>query len=128
MKKILQKLSEFVTVKKMLIVSCLLYIGSMLPNWLLAFIARPAGDDYGYSAASHQVWLQTHSLLEVVKTGVETTRNMCNVWNGDWFSVFIFTFYNGTGCCYSGGNCYVNAVFKYLLYRIAFYVTDLVLS
>lgn len=91
MKKILQKLSEFVTVKKMLIVSCLLYIGSMLPNWLLAFIARPAGDDYGYSASSHQVWLQTHSLLEVVKTGVETTRNMCNVWNGDWFSVFIFT-------------------------------------
>lgn len=91
MKKILQKISEFVTVKKMQVVSCLLYIGSMIPNWLLAFIARPAGDDYGYSASSHQVWLQTHSLLEVVKTGLETTRNMCNVWNGDWFSVFIFT-------------------------------------
>lgn len=91
MRKILQKISQFITVKKMLVISSIIYIGSMLPNWLLAFIARPAGDDYGYSADSHQAWLQTHSLIEVIKAGLATTKNMCNAWNGDWFSVFIFT-------------------------------------
>lgn len=72
---------------------CVIFIFfiSMLPNWGLAFIARPAGDDYGYSAATRQVWLKTHSLFEVIKTSLETTKEMCNIWNGDWFSVFVFT-------------------------------------
>lgn len=88
MKKFLGK----ITIHKVSLITILLFLISMLPNWYLAFIARPAGDDYGYSAASRQIWLQTHSLMEVIKTGIETTKSMCMSWNGDWFSVFFFTF------------------------------------
>lgn len=68
-----------------------LFLISMLPIWYLSFYARPSGDDFGYAAASHQAWLNTHSLIEVFKAGIETTRHMCNAWNGDWFTVFLFT-------------------------------------
>ncbi len=67
------------------------FIVSMLPIWYLAFYARPSGDDYGYSRGTHRAWLNTHSLIEVFKAGIETTREMCTGWNGDWFTVFLFT-------------------------------------
>lgn len=87
----MKKIAEWISVKKLAIAVGIAFFASMLPNWLLAFIARPSGDDYGYSAASHQTWLHTHSVIEVIRTGLETTKQMCQVWNGDWFSVFIFT-------------------------------------
>lgn len=91
MKEYLVKLSKWLSIKKISMITCVLYLISMLPNWLLAFIARPSGDDYGYSAASRQAWISTHSILEVIKAGLETTERMCTIWNGDWFSVFLFT-------------------------------------
>lgn len=86
-----KKIANWLNVKKMSFIAGFLFLISMLPNWLLAFIARPSGDDYGYSALSHQTWIHTHSLLKVIQAGLETTKQMCLVWNGDWFSVFIFT-------------------------------------
>lgn len=87
----MKKLAEWISIKKIAVAVGFAFFASMVPNWLLAFIARPSGDDYGYSAASHQTWLHTHSVIEVFRTGLETTKQMCQVWNGDWFSVFIFT-------------------------------------
>ena len=78
--------------EKISILASVLFLVSMLPNWALAFIASPAGDDYYYSTGTHQAWIQTHSIVEVLKAAIETTRNMCIGWNGDWFSVFCFTF------------------------------------
>jgi len=91
MKKISNAIQWF-NLKKMTFVVNLVFIVSMLPNWYLAFFARPSGDDYGYAAASRQAWVNTHSFIEVVKAGLKTTRDMCEIWNGDWFSVFVFTF------------------------------------
>ncbi len=87
MEKILKKVNTRV-ISVMIIAGCFI---SMIPNWILAFYARPSGDDFGYSAASHQAWVQTDSLFEVIRAGVETTERMCQTWNGDWFSVFLFT-------------------------------------
>lgn len=92
MKNTLMKILNWGNSKMFSKVISLLFLISMFPNWCLAFIARPAGDDYGYSAATRQAWLKTHSLVEVIKTCLETTKEMCNIWNGDWFSVFVFTF------------------------------------
>lgn len=86
-----KRLARWIDTKRLAFIAGILFIITMLPNWGLAFIARPAGDDYGYSAATRQVWLESHSIIEALKTGLETTKTMCNVWNGDWFSVFIFT-------------------------------------
>lgn len=91
MKEKMNRLFAWLNLKKISIALGVLFIVSMLPNWFLAFIARPSGDDYGYSIATHQAWINTHSLIEVFKAGIETTINMCRSWNGDWFSVFIFT-------------------------------------
>lgn len=77
--------------KKISFIAVIFLLISMIPIWYLAFYARPSGDDYGYSMFTRQTWLQTHSLIEVIKTGLETTKSMCNTWNGDWFTVFIFT-------------------------------------
>ena len=84
-------LLEKINTKVMALALSFVFIISMLPIWYLAFYARPSGDDYGYSMGTHQAWLRTHSLIEVFKAGIETTRNMCRVWNGDWFTVFLFT-------------------------------------
>lgn len=35
--------------------------------------------------------MNTHSLIEVFKAGIGTTKWMCTVWNGNWFTVFLFT-------------------------------------
>ena len=86
-----QLLLEKINTKVMALALSFVFIISMLPIWYLAFYARPSGDDYGYSMGTHQAWLRTHSLIEVFKAGIETTRNMCRVWNGDWFTVFLFT-------------------------------------
>ena len=65
-----KKLAEWISIKKIAVAVGFAFFASMVPNWLLAFIARPSGDDYGYSAASHQTWLHTHSVIEVLRTGL----------------------------------------------------------
>lgn len=87
----INKLVSWLNMKKISFVTVTVFILSMLPSWYLAFYARPSGDDYGYSINTHRVWLRTHSLIEVFKAGIETTKSMCNTWNGDWFTVFLFT-------------------------------------
>ena len=49
------------------VIIILIFIVSMLPIWYLAGYARPSGDDYGYSVLTHAAWLETHSLIEVLK-------------------------------------------------------------
>ena len=63
-----KKLADWISIKKIAVAVGFAFFASMVPNWLLAFIARPSGDDYGYSAASHQTWLHTHSVIEVLRT------------------------------------------------------------
>ncbi len=91
MKDRIRSIFLWLNIKRISFMAAMLFGLSMLPNWYLAFIARPTGDDYGYSAATHQTWLATHSLFATLQTSLETTWNMCQVWNGDWFSVFLFT-------------------------------------
>lgn len=87
----MKKITTRITTKKIAFLTCIFFIITMLPVWYLAFYARPTGDDYGYAMDTHQAWLGTHSLIEVFKAGLKTTKWMCTVWNGDWFSVFLFT-------------------------------------
>ena len=54
-----KKLAEWISIKKIAVAVGFAFFASMVPNWLLAFIARPSGDDYGYSAASHHEYYGT---------------------------------------------------------------------
>lgn len=84
------KLSEKLNNKVFALGAVLLFVLSMLPIWYLAFYARPSGDDYGYSALTHAAWLDTHSIIEVLKAAGETVRNSYISWNGDWATTFLF--------------------------------------
>lgn len=80
------------------VIIILIFIVSMLPIWYLAGYARPSGDDYGYSVLTHAAWLETHSLIEVLKAAINTVEKYYTSWNGNWFTVF-FVFINAGGFC-----------------------------
>lgn len=67
------------------------FTGSMIPVWYLSFYAAPTGDDYGYGVLTRNTWVDTHSVWQVLKAGVETSKNFYQSWNGDWFTVFLFS-------------------------------------
>lgn len=73
------------------VIIILIFIVSMLPIWYLAGYARPSGDDYGYSVLTHVAWLETHSLIEVLKAAINTVEKYYTSWNGNWFTVFLFS-------------------------------------
>ena len=73
------------------VIIILIFIVSMLPIWYLAGYARPSGDDYGYSVLTHAAWLETHSLIEVLKAAINTVEKYYTSWNGNWFTVFLFS-------------------------------------
>ncbi len=88
---IMNRMFKRLDTKIMALIIFIMFIFSMIPIWYLAFYARPSGDDFGYSANSHIAWVNTQSVFEVLKAGMETTKSMLATWNGDWFSVFMFT-------------------------------------
>lgn len=87
----LRKIIDWIDDKKLAILAGMILLVSLLPILYLAPYARPSGDDYGYSALTHAAWLDTHSLIEVFKAGIATVENMYQTWNGDWFTVFLFS-------------------------------------
>ena len=86
-----KKIWKWLDLKKIAIVTAVLYCVMMLPTFYLSFYARPSGDDYQYAAKTHQAWVQTHSFIATWKAAIAETQWMCTCHNGDWFSVFLFT-------------------------------------
>jgi hypothetical protein len=91
MQRKLRKAVDFVSDKKIAAVMAGMLVISLIPILYLAGYARPSGDDYGYSVYTHAAWLDTHSLVEVFKAAVYTVKGMYRAWNGDWFTVFLFS-------------------------------------
>ncbi len=87
----LKKAVDFVSDKKIAAAAAAVFLVSLIPILYLAGYARPSGDDYGYSMYTHAAWLDTHSLAEVFKAAVYTVKTMYMSWNGDWFTVFLFS-------------------------------------
>lgn len=77
--------------KKVALIFGVFFVISMLPIWYLSFFAAPTGDDYGYGVLTHGAWLDTHSVWQVLKAGIETSKSFYQSWNGDWFTVFLFS-------------------------------------
>lgn len=73
------------------ICSLIVFVMSMLPLLYMCRYVHASGDDYGYGAWTHAAWLDTHSILEVLKASGQTVRKYYYGWQGTWFSVFLFT-------------------------------------
>lgn len=67
----------------------LIFAGSLIPLLYLSGYVHASGDDYGYGAEAHAVWLETHSLFQTLKMAAHTTRRYYSGWQGTWFTIFL---------------------------------------
>ena len=79
-----------ITIKQVAWLSVLCYLISIIPLLALSVYAYPAADDFGYGAACHQTWLQTHSVWQTVWQAVLTAYDRYFTWQGTFSSVFLF--------------------------------------
>lgn len=77
--------------KKLACFSIVLFVLSITPILYLAGYVHATGDDYGYGALTHAAWLESHSLIEVLKASFKTLHKYYFSWQGTWFSIFLFT-------------------------------------
>lgn len=67
------------------------FLASMIPLWYLSRYTVPGCDDYTYGVKTHGAWLATHSLLEVLRAALETTKEYWHLWQGTYSSIFLMT-------------------------------------
>ena len=61
---------------------------SLIPILVLAFYNYPCADDFSASDTAHWAWLETGSILEVIKAAIENVIFNYNEWSGVYVSVF----------------------------------------
>ena len=66
----------------------IVFILTMLPILFLGFYDYPCADDYSYSSATRQVWLQSHSVWQVLKEAAITSASRYQTWQGTFTSIF----------------------------------------
>lgn len=71
--------------------SILFFILLMLPVLYLSYVDRATGDDYNYSIYTRAAWLESHSVVAVLRASCQTVREIYYSLQGTWFSVFAFS-------------------------------------
>lgn len=84
------KLKELMC-KKPYIVVLVIYIISILPILYLGRYDYPQADDFCFSGKTHNAWINTHSLIEVIKSACETVVDYRYSCTGTFSSVFFFS-------------------------------------
>ena len=77
-------------IKQVAWLSVLIYFVSIIPLLILSAYAYPCADDFGYGAACHQTWVQTHSVWQTIWQAVLTAYDRYFTWQGTFSSVFLF--------------------------------------
>lgn len=89
--KIKWKLTHLLNRNTIWLLMVVLFVISLAPVLRLAEVNHATGDDLGYGKLTHEAWLATHSLAEVLMAGAETVRQYYGSWQGTWASIFLFT-------------------------------------
>ena len=63
----------------------------LIPMLLVAVYARPFADDFGYSAATHQAWESTHSLIAVLGAMCREVAGVYYSWQGSFSALALFS-------------------------------------
>ncbi len=69
----------------------MLLVISVIPMLWIAIYSRPFVDDYGYSAGTHRIWNETHSLLQVVAEIGREISEIYNTWQGSYSAIALFS-------------------------------------
>lgn len=72
-------------------IGILLFVLLLIPILYLSPVNRASGDDYGYGTYTREAWMGSHSLIPVMRAAWQTVKVYYQVWQGTWFSVFVFT-------------------------------------
>ena len=68
------------------------FILLLLPMLIIARYAVPCADDFYYAINAHTAWLETGSVLSVIKAAAETTRTAYFTWQGTFADIFLSIF------------------------------------
>lgn len=68
-----------------------IFILILLPMIYISKFNNPSADDYSYGIETHKKWEETHSFIEVIKTGIEKTQKTFIEWQGSFTAVFLMT-------------------------------------
>lgn len=85
----MKKLKKIWNHKGLACLALLVFFVSLIPVFYLYGFVHATGDDYGYGAQTHAVWLATHSLWEVLKADIQTVKRYWIGWQGTWFTIFL---------------------------------------
>lgn len=77
--------------KKIAIFTGIVFLISLIPILYLSGYVHATGDDYGYGARTHQMWLSTHSVWQVLKAAGQTVQHYWIGWQGTWFTIFLMS-------------------------------------
>lgn len=78
-----------------------LFIAGLIPIFLLGRYDYPSADDYGFSVYSHVAWMQSHSVIQVLKGAGETVIERWYGWQGTFSSIFVMALQPGIWGMYS---------------------------
>ncbi len=73
----------------------LAFAASLLPLLAISVYNHPSADDYNYSILTRQVWLETGSVLQVLKAAAETAVYYFNEWEGLYAAPFFLALQPG---------------------------------
>ena len=77
--------------KYITLISILFSFILLLPILYLTCVNRASGDDYGYGIHTRAAWMNSHSLVEVIKAMCRTVKSFYKGWQGTWFSIALFS-------------------------------------
>ena len=77
--------------KKIAIFTGIVFLVSLIPILYLSGYVHATGDDYGYGARTHQMWLSTHSVWQVLKAAGQTVQHYWIGCQGTWFTIFLMS-------------------------------------
>lgn len=89
------------TESKIAIMLIALFIAGLIPIFLLGRYDYQSADDYGFSAYSHVAWMQSHSVIQVLKGAVKTVIERWYGWQGTFSSIFVMALQPGIWGMYS---------------------------
>ena len=79
-------------IKRYVYIAGIITVISLVPVIMAMPATRMVLDDFGYAGDTHQVWVKTHSLIEMLKQAITVSKNYYLSWQGSLVSNFFYIF------------------------------------
>lgn len=72
-----------------------IFILSLIPLLYISRYIHPSTDDYIFSIETYNIWNNTHSFIQTLRSAIETTYNMYINWQGSYSGCFLMALQPG---------------------------------